>query len=97
MRSSPRTITLFAESTDLGQKPTSFLASIFFHCLVIGLVSFIVFYSPRLDRRAIAQRYNLRRLDLSMPADAMPRSESSKLITPLRNAEPNDPPLAGPP
>ena len=82
MRSSPRTITLFAESTDIAQKPTSFLASIFFHCLVIGLVSFGVFYSPRLDRRAIAQRYNLRRLDLSTPADAMPRTAASKVNYP---------------
>jgi hypothetical protein len=82
MRSSPRTITLFAESTDIGQKPTSFLVSIFFHCLVIGLVSFIVFYSPRLDRRALAQRYELRRLDLSTPADAMPRPTASKVDYP---------------
>ena len=82
MRSSPRTITLFAESTDISQKPTSFLASIFFHCLVIGLVSFIVFYSPRLDRRASLQRYDLRRLDLSTPADVMPRPTTSKVNYP---------------
>jgi hypothetical protein len=92
MRSSPRTITLFAESTDIGQKPTSFLASIFFHCVVIGLVSFIVFYSPRLDRRFIAQRYDLRRLDLSTPADAIPRSATSKVNYPTPNSNRlNDP------
>jgi len=76
---SPRTITLFAESTDTGQKPTVFFASIFFHCLAIGLVFFITFYSPRLDRRAINERYNMRRLDLTVPAEALRRSESSKL------------------
>ena len=91
MRSSPRTITLFAESTDTGQKPTSFLMSIFFHCLVIGLVSFIVFYSPRLDRRAIAQRYTLRRLDLVMPDEAMHRTQASKLDypTPINHNDPS--------
>ena len=84
---SPRTITLFAESTDLGQKPTSFLASIFFHCLMIALVSFVVLYSPRLDRRAIAQQYNMRRLDLAMPDEAIRRSESSKVKYPTPNAQ----------
>ena len=95
MRSSPRTITLFAESTDIGQKPTSFLASIFFHCLVIGLVSFIVFYSPRLDRRAIAQRYDLRRVDLSTPADAMPRSAASKINYPSPKQQNHNDPSTG--
>jgi hypothetical protein len=97
MRSSPRTITLFAESTDLDQKPTSFLASIFFHCLVIGLVSFVVFYSPRLDRRAIAQRYNLRRLDLSTPADAMPRPTASKVNYPTPTPKKLNDPSTGRP
>ena len=66
----------------MGQKPTSFLASALLHSLIIGLVSFIVFYSPRLDRRAIANRYTLRRLELAMPDEAMPRSIESKLKYP---------------
>jgi hypothetical protein len=95
MRSSPRTITLFAESTDIGQKPTSFLASIFLHCLLIGLVAFGVFYSPRLDRRAIAQRYNLRRLDLAMPDEATPRSAASKVNYPTPKPKSHSDPSTG--
>ena len=92
MRPSPRTITLFAESTDIGQKPTSFLVSILLHCFVIGMVSFIIFYSPSLDRRALAQRYNLRQLDLATPADAMRRSEASKINYPTpKSSNQNDP------
>jgi hypothetical protein len=76
---SPSTISLFAQNSDIAQKPTAFFASIFFHCLAIGLVFFIMFYSPRLDRRAANERYNMRRLDLTVPAEALRRSESSKL------------------
>jgi len=82
--------TLFAESIEMGQKPTSFLASAFFHCLIIGLVSFIVFYSPRLDRRAIANRYELRRLELAMPDEAMHRSTESKLKYPAPKQDKSD-------
>ena len=82
MRSS-RTITLFAESSDLGQKPTSFFASVLFHFLAIGLVFFGVLYSPRLDRRAVAQRYTLRQLDLDMPDEALRRPASSKVQYPV--------------
>ena len=83
--------TIFAESTEMGQKPTSFLASALLHCLIIGLVSFIVFYSPRLDRRAIASRYNLRRLELAMPDEAMHRTTESKLKYPAPKQDKSDP------
>ena len=82
--------TIFAESTEMGQKPTSFLASALLHCLIIGLVSFIVFYSPRLDRRAIASRYNLRRLELAMPDEAMHRTTESKLKYPAPKQDKSD-------
>ncbi len=95
--SSSRTITLFAESSDNGQKPTSFLASILFHCLAIGLVFFGVLYSPRLDRRAIAQRYNMRRLDLAMPDDAIRRSMPAKLRYPVMNPMDRKQPSTGKP
>ena len=83
--------TLFAESTDIGQKPTTFLASALFHCILIAIVSFIVFYSPHLDRRAIADRYNLRRLDLAMPDDDFRRPTESKLKYPAPKLDKNDP------
>lgn len=96
MRSS-HTITLFAESSDSGQKPASFLASILFHCLALGLISFGVLYTPRLDRRAIAERYNLRRLDLAMPDEPMRRPATSKLKYPVQKAVEHQGPSSGKP
>lgn len=86
------TITLFAASVDNGQRPTSFLVSILFHGLAIVLVSFGVLYTPHLDRKAIAEKYNLRRLDLSMPDEAIRRPASAKLKYPvMKSSDRNDP------
>jgi hypothetical protein len=60
-------------------------------------VFFGVFYSPRLDRRAIAQRYNLRRLDLSMPDEAVPRSAASKVKYPTPKLNNRNDPSTGQP
>ena len=77
MRSS-RTISLFSEGQDIGQRSSSFLFSILFHCLGVGLVLFGALYSPRLNTRVIAQRYTVRRLDLDMDDFQAPRPEPSK-------------------
>ena len=57
---SSRTITLFTESRDISQRPTSFVVSVLFHCMALGLLSFGVMYTPHLDTRAIAKRYTVR-------------------------------------
>lgn len=80
---SARTITLFTEGQDIGQKPTSILLSFVFHCLAIGLVFFGAMYAPRLDTRAIAHRYEVRRLDLDMPDLPAPRPAPSKVSYPV--------------
>ena len=67
---SSRTITLFTESRDVSQGPTSFAVSFLFHLLAIGLLSFGIMYTPRLDTRAAAERFNVRRLDLQTPEAA---------------------------
>jgi len=72
---SSRTITLFTQSGDLSQGPTSFAASFLFHCLAISLLSFGVIYTPHLDTRAAAEKFNVRRLDLQTPEDRMRRSK----------------------
>ena len=81
MRSS-RTVTLFTESPDFSQRPTSFLFSILFHCVAIALVSFAVMYSPRLDTRASAERFTVRSLDLETPQQRMQRSARGKVRYP---------------
>jgi hypothetical protein len=75
--SSSRTITLFTDNQDTGQRPTSFLVSILFHCVAISLVFFGVMYSPRLDTRVIAERFDVRRLDLDTPEQQMERAARS--------------------
>jgi hypothetical protein len=77
MRSS-RTITLFSDGQEIGQRSSSILFSILFHCLGVGLVFFGALYSPHLDTRVIAQRYTVRRLDLDMPDFQVPRPAPSK-------------------
>lgn len=62
-----RTITLFTESRDINQRPTSLVVSILFHCLALGLLSFGVMYTPHLDTRAIANRYTVRSIEIETP------------------------------
>ncbi len=77
-----RTITLFSQSGDISQGPTSFAASFLFHCLAISLLSFGVIYTPHLDTRAAAERFNVRRLDLQTPEEQQRRAERGKVKYP---------------
>ncbi len=81
MSSSP-TVTLFTQAADFRQPPTSFVASILIHVVVIGLVSFGVLYTPRIDTRAAAERLTVRSLDLNMPPEYEPRSARSAIYYP---------------
>jgi hypothetical protein len=89
MRSSP-TITLFAESRDIGQSPTSLAASVLFHCLAIGLLSFGVMYTPHLDTKAIASRYTVRNIELETPEQQRQREarKNIKYPTPPSKVKP---------
>jgi hypothetical protein len=80
---SSRTITLFTENRETGQEPISFVASIVFHLLAIGLVCFSILYSPQLSKRAFAQHYNIRRLNLDTPDEQRPRPASDKIEYPI--------------
>jgi hypothetical protein len=79
---SSRTITLFTERSDFSQQPTALVASILIHGVAVAIVSFGILYTPRLDTRAIAERYTVRRLDLETPAEQMRRSAGSKVNYP---------------
>lgn len=79
---SSRTITLFTESRDFGQQSTSFVVSFFFHCMALSLLSFGFIYTPHLDRRAIAERYTVRNIDLETPEQQIRRAERSRLAYP---------------
>jgi hypothetical protein len=77
---SPRTITLFTQNSDLRRPPVSIMASALVHLGAVSLVSFGVLYNPPVITHAPLDRYSLRRLDLKMPdlegrravADAIP-------------------------
>jgi hypothetical protein len=65
MRSSGTT-SLFGQSTDRGQRPTSFVVSLLVHGIVISIVWFAVAYRPPFTR-VVTDRYSVRKLDLHMP------------------------------
>jgi hypothetical protein len=92
MRSS-RTISLFAEGSDLGQRPTSFLVSTTVHGLAIGIVWFGIAYTPRIAR-VEAHHYMVRELDLNMP-DMRPPIQKDKIAYPGRNSASNSSSAAG--
>ena len=100
---SSRTIALFTESRDISQRSTSFAVSVLFHCMAVGLFSFGVMYSPHLDRRAIAERYTVRNIDLETPQQQMRRTARNKVNypSPLPKLRSNKPapgkPLVQPP
>jgi hypothetical protein len=79
---SSRTITLFTENRDRGQSSASFLASVLFHGVGLALLSFSFLYTPRLDTRAIAERYNVRSIDLSTPEEQKRRVERNQIKYP---------------
>ncbi|HEX4031102.1 MAG TPA: hypothetical protein VHX20_12110 [Terracidiphilus sp.] len=79
---SPRTITLFAEYPDSRSQQASFAASIMAHGGLIALISFAILYTPRLDRRALANRYTVRQLDLQTPERPMRRSAADQIAYP---------------
>lgn len=88
---SPRTITLFTQSTDISRGPASFVFSVLFHGIGIGLIFFGFLYTPRLNTRAIAERYNVRKLDLDMPDLPMPRPSPSKVNDPVQKPDHSTP------
>ena len=95
--SSSRTITLFTDNQDTGQRPTSFLFSVLFHCVAISLVFFGVMYSPRLDTRPIAERFDLRSLDLETPEQQARRAAREKVKYPGPKPRPNPDQSSGKP
>ncbi|MGC1462040.1 MAG: hypothetical protein WA802_07560 [Terracidiphilus sp.] len=92
---SSRTITLFSESRDIGQRSTSFVASVLFHCVALGLLSFGVMYTPRLNTKAIAERYSVRNIDLETPEQQARRAARSNVKYPGPR-KPGPPPKAKP-
>lgn len=79
---SSRTITLFSESRDIGPRSTSFAVSVLFHCMAACLLSFGVMYTPRLDTKAIAERYTVRNIDLETPEQQAQRAARAKVKYP---------------
>jgi hypothetical protein len=81
MSSSP-TVTLFTQATDSRQPPTSFAASILIHAVVVGVTSFGILYTPRIDTRAAAERLMVHSLSLNMPLAQTPHSSRGAIHYP---------------
>lgn len=68
MRSS-RTITLFSERPEANQRPYSFVVSVLVHGVAVALVTLGILYTPRIDHRAVAERFTVRNMVLHTPAE----------------------------
>lgn len=78
---SPLTITLFEEHSDLRRPPVSLAASVLIHGTAIGLVSFAILYTPRIDHR-LSSHYLVRQLDLNTPDQPVHRSSAASIAYP---------------
>lgn len=63
MRSRTITLTLFTESTQPSQDPIIIIVSTLMHVVVLGIISFGIMYTPRVNNRALAKRYSVRLLE----------------------------------
>jgi len=90
--SSSRTITLFSDQADLSQRPSSFVVSILVHGAAIPLLSFGIFYSPKVDNVAIAEKYEVRHLDLHTPDPEIKHSTGSDIPYPGAQFDKKSPP-----
>lgn len=68
---------LFAEPSDRGQRPVSFVFSVVVHGLAIGITLFAVAYSPRFTH-VVNEHYTVRELDLHFPD--LPKQAKNPLI-----------------
>lgn len=79
---SPRTITLFQEHSDLNHSRLSYAASILIHGGLIAIIAFAILYTPRIAHISVSQRYTLRQLDLHTPDQQVRRSSASQVDYP---------------
>ena len=79
---SPLTITLFQEHSDLNHSRLSYAASTAIHGTFIALIGFAILYTPRITHVMVSNRYQMRELDLNMPDFEVHRSSASKIDYP---------------
>jgi hypothetical protein len=78
------TITLFAERSNLGPRPASFAASIFFHGLAVAMVWFSIMYKPPIAKVS-TEHFPIREVDLRTP-DEQRREAASRIAYPVAHA-----------
>jgi hypothetical protein len=71
---SSRTTVLFSTLSDLDQQPSSLVASILIHTLVLGLLSVGIMYTPAIEIPLTPGRQVVRRLDLHTPEHPLQRA-----------------------
>jgi hypothetical protein len=72
-------ITLFAEPSVSGRRPTAYVVSILIHGALLALIFFGILYNPRIVNMNVGQRLNVRRLDLHTP-EQQPRNSGGNEI-----------------
>jgi hypothetical protein len=73
-------ISLFTQQQQSGPKAYPFLASILIHATVIGLVSFVLLFAPKISMGAVEPRYIVRSVDLDpLQSQRRPQSGDSSM------------------
>jgi hypothetical protein len=76
---SSQVVTLFTQEADFGQRPTSFIASVLLHIIVLSVVLFGIAYRPPYTKLK-TDHYALRELELHLP-DEQVRSAMSRAVS----------------
>jgi hypothetical protein len=79
---SSRTISLFTEQPQASGKPYAFLLSAVMHVTVAGVVVYGFLFAPRINMRAAADRYVVRRVDLNRPDPENQRTAGDSSLYP---------------
>jgi hypothetical protein len=91
--SSSLPISLFSEQLELSQKPYSFVFSVLAHGVAIGLLLLGILSAPKVKTPTIAERYDVRHLDLSSLYPEVQRAAKSAVEAPRTHPKALAPPL----
>ena len=86
-------ISLFSERQPTPPPTASLLLSVLAHGAVIGLVAVGIAMAPRINQRAMVERYTVRHLDLEMPDPPRPKPKSAGVQYPGPVPDPTESPL----
>ena len=86
MTGSSQTISLFTQQQPASGKPYAFALSVVLHVTVVGVVLYGFLFAPRINMRAAADRYVVRRVNLNRPDPLNQRAAGDSSLYPKLRA-----------